>query len=232
MTTLKTWQKFFIGGVGGAIPLIMNLLIVDYQTVLTNLTFYVGLGYSIRFLVFFSIGGFWAALHTETNKKKIFELGIIAPALITAMINAGNIKQADFNPAEIVPPSAKIFFINDALAQETTQPEELQTVKKFQIPPETQTQQFFRGLIGAEPANTWFVIVGSYRHENNAQRQAKLINRAYDDFQAEVYAPYGDNPFYTVVIGANLSQNAAQNLRDKALKEGLAEDAYLWTFPK
>ncbi len=231
MKTLKTWQKVLIGGVGGAIPLIMNLLIIDYQTVFTKLTFYVGLAYSIRFLVFFGVGGFWAALHDETNKKKIFELGIIGPALITAMVNASEIKQGEINLPKITQPSAMALFINDAYAQEATETKK-QEVKVFQMPEETNTQQFWRGLIGAKPKNTWYVIVGSYRHENNAQRQAKLINRAYDDFTAEVYAPYGNNPFYSVVIGANLNHDTAQTIKEKAIKEGLSEDTFLWTFSK
>ncbi len=78
----------------------------------------------------------------------------------------------------------------------------------------------------------WFVIAGSHIKLGDAQRQAQQINRKWPDFSGEVYAPYGGNPHYAVVIGANLTYEEAQKLLQRAIAAGLSKDTYLWTFPK
>ena len=49
---------------------------------------------------------------------------------------------------------------------------------------------------------------------------------------AEIFDPYGENPYYAVVIGANLGYKEAQKIRQDAIKAGFSKDTYLWTFPK
>jgi hypothetical protein len=53
----------------------------------------------------------------------------------------------------------------------------------------------------------------------------------YPAFQAEVYAPYLDNPGYPVVIGSHLTQADAKMLRDRAVNAGLTKQTYYKTFP-
>ncbi|MCK5533945.1 hypothetical protein KAI68_02430, partial [bacterium] len=90
---MKTSKKIMIGGLGALTPVIMNLLIVDLDVLLVNLTFLAFIGYFIRVVVLFYLGGITAFLHKNENSAiKIFELGIVAPALITAMINAGHVE--------------------------------------------------------------------------------------------------------------------------------------------
>ena len=47
-------------------------------------------------LSLFVIGGLWAWMHkTETDPRKLFQLGIVAPAMITAMMNTANMNVKD-----------------------------------------------------------------------------------------------------------------------------------------
>ena len=77
----------------------------------------------------------------------------------------------------------------------------------------------------------WHVIAGSYINPQNATSAALQINKIFPDFHADVYAPYGGNPNYAVVIGANLTQSDASALTDKAIKAGLPSGAYYKTLP-
>jgi hypothetical protein len=51
-------------------------------------------------------------------------------------------------------------------------------------------------------------------------------------FSADVYAPYAENKYYAVVIGAQLTLSQARQIRQDARLKGLPDDTYLWTFPQ
>lgn len=104
-------------------------------------------------------------------------------------------------------------------------------LKRFTLPVPSPGAQFLQGLVGIPPKNVWFVLTGSYLSLENAQASAKQINDTFHDFHADVYAPYEDNPNYSVVIGANLTQADASALRNKAVSAGLSKDTYYKTFP-
>lgn len=105
-------------------------------------------------------------------------------------------------------------------------------VKHFSLPKVTTGGEIVKGLFGNRlPENTWFVIVGSHINFEDAVKQADAINHKLPDFHAEVYAPYGENPYHAVVIGSNLTLDQARKLMKKALASGLPRDTYLWTLP-
>ena len=56
--------------------------------------------------------------------------------------------------------------------------------------------------------------------------------RKWPEFKTEVYSPplQNEKPYYLVVIGSNLTQNAAAQLKDRARAAGLALDAYITHF--
>ncbi|MCU0644340.1 MAG: hypothetical protein MUC94_08755, partial [bacterium] len=119
---MKTYKKIFIGGLGALTPIIMNLLVIDLEVLLINLTFYSVLGYSIRVIVLFYLGGLIAYLHKdEINIVKIFELGIVAPALITALLNAGQIDVSKMKAQNASNPIGSISFVSAAYAQTNTE---------------------------------------------------------------------------------------------------------------
>ena len=231
---MKTQNKIFIGGLGALTPIILNLLVIEFEVLLLKLTLFAILGYLIRVIVLFYLGGLIAYLHKDENSPvKIFELGIVAPALITAMLNAGQIDVPKTTLPTEGSATSSIMFISSAYAQPLLPQDTTKTeLKKFSFPQETRVQQFWRGLIGSSPRRVWFVIVGSHLKLEDAQKQVQQILRKTKDFKPEVYAPYGDNKNYAVVIGANLALIDARQVKKKAIDAGLPEDMYLWTFPK
>jgi len=98
--SMSTRTKFLWGGLGALTPVVATFLIVDVETIMSYLNTAFGdtgnpflvAGYSLRVLGLFIVGGVWACLHKqEYDPKKLFQLGIVAPAMITAMINASNV---------------------------------------------------------------------------------------------------------------------------------------------
>lgn len=228
---LSARNRFLIGGMGGIAPVVVNLVVIDLETLLLSVTLLVVISYLIRVVVLFVIGGFVTLLNKERDPFKIFQLGIAAPALITAFLNGNQVsasRQAHLprvTPAVMLSTSDSLF-VPLAYAQTPGQPPR----KQFALPNETAAQQISRGLFGTVQKNVWFVIAGSQRQVEDAERQAQHIREI--GFSAEVYEPYGGNASYAIVIGAGLSRAEAQQLRDKAIKAGLAQDTYLWTFPE
>jgi hypothetical protein len=81
-------KKLLIGGLGALTPLVLNLVVLDLEVLWPNATILKLLGYFIRVLALFYLGGLVAWLHgEEENPVKLFELGMTAPALITLLLN-------------------------------------------------------------------------------------------------------------------------------------------------
>lgn len=214
-----------IAGLGGIAPVLLSLVVIDLQTLLLDLTLLAVLSYLIKVLALFAIGGLVGWLNkTESDAVKLFQLGIAAPALITAAINGGRITL----PEKATEPSvsSSISIVSQTYAQPTL----AQEVKQFSLPQETPRQQIYRGLFGATPKNVWFVISSSHPTQEAAEKQAADCRKK--GFSADIYAPYGSNPNYAVVIGSQITLSEARQLRLKAIKSGLPQDTYLWTFPQ
>ncbi len=85
-------RRFLLGGGGALMPVLVSLLAIDLGALLdseSNLTTGNIIGFAIRYVVLFIVGGVVAYLHEdETKSFKLFELGIVAPALITSLITA------------------------------------------------------------------------------------------------------------------------------------------------
>lgn len=230
---MSTSKKIFIGGLGALTPIILNLLVIELDVLLLKLTLFSVIGYLIRVIVLFYLGGIMAFLHKdENNPIKIFELGIVAPALITAMLNAGQIDVPRMKSQSGTSPISFNLLVSAAQAQTNTAGDSTRVaIKTFAMPEETPIQQLWRGLTGFRPRRVWFVIAGSHPKVEEAQKQAEQIRSVTRDFTPEVYAPYLDSKYYAVVIGANLTLIEARQLQKKAIEKGLPADTYLWTFP-
>ena len=228
---LSTRQKLLLGGLGGIAPVIINLIVIDLETLLLDLTILSGVSYCIRVMALFAVGATVAVLNkSEHDRFKVFQLGIAAPALITAVINGSHVTIPEKPGAE----HARYGAVQSALSFELIASVQAQTEtkgpKQFSLPRETAMQQITRGFLGTTPSNLWFVIAGSQRDLAEAERQAAQYRAK--GFAADVYAPYGNNPYYAVVIGSQLDRTEAQRLRLKAIEAGLPRDTYLWTFPR
>jgi len=89
---MTTSNRFWIGGGGALLPLLVTLLAVDLAPLIDNaphLTIGTYVGAAIRYLLLFAIGGVVAALNSdEIQPIKLVQLGIAAPALISSYVNA------------------------------------------------------------------------------------------------------------------------------------------------
>ena len=98
----STQEKMILGGIGGLTPLCAGLLVLDVSV----LDSYVRqvfdpdargdlhiAGYIIKAILLFVVGAFWAYLHrSERNILRIFQIGIVAPALFVGFIDAAEIR--------------------------------------------------------------------------------------------------------------------------------------------
>lgn len=221
---LSTRDRFLYGGSGAIAPILLSLLVVDLQTLLLNVTALAVIAYLIRFLILFAVGGFVGVLHkTEVNAFKLFQLGIAAPALITAALNGSRVAVPDAQPHG---GGTQTSWAVVATAFAQTPAPNLQ--KRFAMPTETPMQQVYRGLFGTVPKNVWFVVTGSYPSAGEAAAQAQRIREK--GFAAEVYQPATASGEYPVVIGAQMTLSDARELKARAVRAGLPKDTFLWTF--
>jgi hypothetical protein len=225
---LSDRSRFLVGGVGGIAPVLINLFVIDLAAILVQVTPLVIISYLIRVAALFSVGGFVAYLNQERDPYKIFQLGIAAPALITAIINGNNVTAP--KPNITVPRVPAAYHITIFPTSAYAQAPDQDSVKQFTMPKETPSQQLSRGFFGTTSKNIWFVIAASHVTKEQAEQEAQQIRQK--GFSADVYAPYGDNPYFAVVIGAALTLPEAQALRVRAIEAGLRRDTYLWTFPE
>lgn len=86
------WKRFWYGGCGAFLPLLVTLLAADLSAVIDNpnkfsVGVYVGSG--IRYVALFVLGGAVAWLNTDEFKPiKLVQIGIAAPALIASYLNS------------------------------------------------------------------------------------------------------------------------------------------------
>jgi hypothetical protein len=91
--TLSIKTTFALGALGGLLPIVASLIsidlapIIDHASALTPGNY---IGYTIRVLALVILGGTMAALNSEVkNPLALVQIGIAAPALLTAFINGG-----------------------------------------------------------------------------------------------------------------------------------------------
>jgi hypothetical protein len=128
----------------------------------------------IRQLALFSIGGFVGLMNREEDPLKLIQIGIAAPALITAMLNGNQVRLPNAQTSSDNASTSLSMRINltaFAYAQELSQP----TLKTFTLPQETVSQQISRGLFGSVPENVWFVIAGSFHVKENAYSRHRFF---------------------------------------------------------
>lgn len=236
-------MRFLIGGIGALMPVLLLLLTFDYENNFQDSTFPKMFGYFVRVASLFLLGGFIAWMHkTETEPIKSFEVGLGAPALIAGLITSHSLapQKIDFNPKaaavyhmEISDLALRLvtkdlFMFSSAHAESTPTP----GLKRFLPKYPSTSAEFLSGLVGTQQSKIYYVVTGSYKDYADAKKQADKINRAELSFTAEVYAPFGKNPNYAVVVGANLSRIQAEELRAKSISAGISKSTYLlWAIP-
>lgn len=231
---MPTGKKVLLGGLGALTPIILNLMAVDVALLLDN-EIATTIGYAVRVLVLFYLGGIVAYLHTdEKSPIKLFELGIAAPAIITAMMNAHNLNDLK-KPTSNMPDKAMLeLILSTAYAGETP-------AAAWQIAAEQQSgflDKFWEGFSGSrkggtaqrtpDPAETkrrYYVVVSTENSYEEAAKRAENFNARVPGFHAEPYRAL--NGLSGVLIGSNLSREQAIALRDKAVQAGFPSTSYV-----
>lgn len=121
--------RFLWGGMGALTPIVLTLVMVDVDTLRRYLEhtsdngiplFWLA-GYSLRVIVLFLLGGMWAALHrSERDPKTLFQLGVVAPAMLTGMINAHNLQTTQQGPDTEREAAITLSILSSAQAAEKT----------------------------------------------------------------------------------------------------------------
>jgi hypothetical protein len=93
---MNAWKRVLWGGGGAVMPIVLSLAVVDAAKVAEYAESGPNalVGYVLRVVALFAIGALWAYFHrTETEPFKAFQLGLVAPAMITAFINSQNVDE-------------------------------------------------------------------------------------------------------------------------------------------
>jgi hypothetical protein len=91
---------FGLGALGGGLPILVSLLAVDLPTVFSDHSLTVGnlLGYAIRVGILVFLGGVVAMLNSDVKQPlSLVQLGIAAPALVSAYINGAPPPKAELD---------------------------------------------------------------------------------------------------------------------------------------
>jgi hypothetical protein len=73
------------------------------------------------------------------------------------------------------------------------------------------------------------VIAATYKQKKDAEKRAHSIMSRWPRFKAEVFSPSGEDEtsYYLVTLGSNLSQKAADGVRQRAIAAGMPADTYI-----
>jgi len=100
---MTAFKRFLFGGVGALMPIFLTIVTLDFVALANRSDTFTPwniAGTLIRYSVLFGIGGFIAYLHrSESEPFKLFELGVAAPAMITALV-ANSALRPDLSKAE------------------------------------------------------------------------------------------------------------------------------------
>jgi hypothetical protein len=235
-------QRFSFACLGALTPIITNLLVVDLHTTLNNLSVIEGMNYAIRLAALCASACVVVFLNSdEVRPVKLFQLGIMAPALLTSLINGAAISiKATAGTAQNstvqTPAAQKSEFpslIGSAFAQPgpTSAPQTTTPLKDCLSPAELNTtQQILKGLIGLVPDNKWYVVVGSYGALPGATQDANQIRARFGTrYTVSICKPLGPpDGQYRVVIGEDLTYADATRFKVDAIAAGFGDNTWLW----
>ncbi|HEX6747019.1 MAG TPA: hypothetical protein VF092_06945 [Longimicrobium sp.] len=216
-------RRFIAAGMGALAPILVNLLVVDPKTVFVSVTLAVALGYAVKTTLLFMAGGAVAWMHPEeSSPRKLFQMGIAAPALLTAVINGTQVERRVASAEEPVSAVALLTLASPAHAE--TQPG---GVLSFRRPPEESVvQQLWRGFTGSGAHGPWFVCLRERFDSEPAARQA-VARLAAQGVRSHVYGGDGPAPGYVVVVAGWLNGDAAREIQRDVTGRGV--DTYVWS---
>ena len=222
-------EKISIGALGGLSAVLVKFLGQDYANLVSqaaNLTaeqiLCYKIGYGILTPILMFLGAFVAWISDETKRLKLAAIAIAAPAMITTWSGGSQ-------PDQFV----SVNFFNSAAYAQSSKSEIIANkfVKPDEEPTKTTLEKIKDGVgvffgYGKEPKRYW-VIVGSYKNRDSAQKFAYKINAEDSTLNAWVGAKIPPNEYYPVIVGGYNFLNEAKMIREKALSTQTIKDAYM-----
>lgn len=213
---MKTRDKILIGGVGALMPSVLNLLVVDFSNVFSALDPWAAVGYCVRVIVLFALGGLVAYLHKEErNVVKLFELGIVAPALITAMINASNASSVEPGTAKL---SQRISF--SIVPSAVAAPQNTENTVQYTKGEQSAKKAFWRGVFGSR-VESWVVVVATYRTREEAVKKTEELRRK--NISATVVVSPSNARAVEVIAGPFAEYHIAEQTKQQVLRAGISD---------
>jgi hypothetical protein len=143
--------------------------------------------------------------------------GVVLLALVLVFTFRALLRSSKDVSAQPVPPPVSQAKVQTAHMQK---PVAATPVRPLPAPvPATATQTPGKNTI-------WRVVAYTYNHQDQAEHKAQTINSKYPDLKAEVFSPKGNSAPYLVTLGGPMERDAAFQLRNKAVGEGLPRDMY------
>lgn len=169
--------RFLYGGIGATAPIIVALLAIDFSIVFKSFDIFSFMGWFVRSIILFMIGGFVAFLHKNENDSwKCFVIGISAPALITTA--AATSAKAESIDNKIISYSKSIEILSPISYRESNY------------------SKFSRGFSGNSPT-IFFSMFPATRSESDARIATSWLNGLNAcTWQGKVRAPFA-NEFNT-----------------------------------
>ena len=84
--------RLLVGGIGGVTPIVVSIVGGEYRNFEVPQDFYFYVGFLVRVVAFFALGAVMVWLHHGVRDRyPVFRLGITAPAVFAALLNANHI---------------------------------------------------------------------------------------------------------------------------------------------
>jgi hypothetical protein len=160
-------------------------------------------------VIMMAIASLVAFFSDEKSRRKLFWMGIGAPALIAMMLPGAKslVHRSDLN------------LVSPAYAQTSPKPQEgfsvIEGVKMY---------------LGLEEQK-YRVVVGSYLSRAEATTMLERVRRAMPDQNVYTADPRANNKFYGVIVGPELPLAEAQRFREEVSQKLNIRDVYLSKYP-
>ncbi len=122
------------------IPILSTIAITDAAKIAAYLNgeFYSLAGYLVRVVALFLLGALWVYVDSSiTTKRKALEIGLVAPALISAWLSAANVT---YERSGEIHQTMRFEVISSAFAQDQPEDQQQEQIDPF--------QQFIKGILG------------------------------------------------------------------------------------
>jgi|SRR5579863_2342489 len=159
--------------------------------------------------------------HSKTGIPKWIYAGLAALILIVILWAVIRKRDGDTASVAVVPSAAVPQRTSDAeIAGRAASAAKPSPVPKPEPRTETTRAQ-------GRKADGWSVIVATYASREPAEKRMRDIMTRWPKFNTGVFQPAAEKTHYLVVLGQNLSEDQAEELRKRAVDSGLPRDTYI-----